>query len=240
MLERSATLESAVHKAIIDIGDKNIMTSDRKIDMIREIVRCLNLMQLGADSLRRGGTGLFEDEAALKFVLSCLEKEGNQLAKRFYDALRLRIHQRRSEAEPVLQALHNNLLPQDEEESEMLTMTSQKEVDQCITRMLLWVSGARIGDAVSESEGEDDAEQFAAEPTPKQQLQRAPVTEAKSRVPGAPGRVGRPKLSKTVKKELLNFPVSGKEGPLTTKAYKWLKASKRKRQSFKRRDERRI
>ena len=115
MLERFVTLKSAVHKAIIDIGDQNIqMVSDREIDMVREIVRCLNIIQLGAEALCRRETGLLEAEAALKFVLSSLEKEGGQLAKRFYDALTLRIRQRRSEAASVLQALHNNLLPQDE------------------------------------------------------------------------------------------------------------------------------
>ena len=78
--------------------------------------------------------------------------------------LTLRIqHQRRSEAAAVLQALHNNLLHQDEEESEIFPMASQKEVDQCITRMLLGMGGERIGDAVTESEGEEDAKQSAAD-----------------------------------------------------------------------------
>ena len=93
-------------------------------------------------------------------------------------------------------------------------MASQKEVDRCITRMLcidmfLRMGGERIGDAVTESEGEEDAEQSAAEPTLQQQLQRALVTAAKSRVPGAPGQVGRPQLSKAVKGELQNLPDSG-------------------------------
>ena len=82
--------------------------------------------------------------------------------------------------------------------------------------------GERIGDAVTESEGEEDAEQSAAEPTLQQQLQRALVTAAKSRVPGAPGQMGKPQLSKAVKKELQNLSVSG-QGPLTTMPYKWLK-----------------
>ena len=85
-------------------------TSDREIDMVREIVRCLNVIQLGAETLCRGDTGLLEAEAALKFVLSSLKKEGGQLANRFYDALTLRIRHRRSEAAAVLQILHN--LPQ--------------------------------------------------------------------------------------------------------------------------------
>ena len=110
-------------------------------------------------------TGLLEAKAALKFVLSCLEKEGGQLAKRFYDALTLRIRQRRSEAAAVLQTLHNNLLPQDEEESEIFSQASRKDVDQSISRMLLWMSGEGIGDAVTESEGEEVVEQPAAEPT---------------------------------------------------------------------------
>ena len=51
MLERFVTLKNAMHKAITDIGDKNIqMTSDREIDMVREIVRCLNIIQLGAEA----------------------------------------------------------------------------------------------------------------------------------------------------------------------------------------------
>ena len=62
--------------------------------------------------------------------------------------------------------------------------------------MLLLMSGEGIGDAVTESEGEEDVEQSAAEPTLQQQLQRAVATGAKSRVPGAPGQVGRPQLSK--------------------------------------------
>ena len=62
-------------------------------------------------------------------MLSSLEKERGQLAKRFYDALTLRIRQRRSEADAVLQALHSNLLPRDEKESETFPMGSQKEVD---------------------------------------------------------------------------------------------------------------
>ena len=39
---------------------------------------------------------------------------------------------------------------------------------------------------MTESEGEEDAERFATELIPQQQLQRALVTAAKSRVPGAP------------------------------------------------------
>ena len=81
-------------------------------------------------------------EAALKFVLSSLEKEGGQLAKRFYDALTLKTRRRRSGAAAVLQALHNNLLPQDEEESEIFPMASRKESDKCITRMLLQMVGS--------------------------------------------------------------------------------------------------
>ena len=74
-------------------------------------------------------------------------------------------------------------------------MASWKEVDQWITRMLLPMGGGQIGDAVTESEGEEDAEQSAAEPTLQQQLQRVLVTAAKSRMPDAPGQVGRPQLS---------------------------------------------
>ena len=47
------------------------------------------------------------------------------------------------------------------------------------------MSGKGIGDAVTESEGEEDVEQSAAEPTLQQLLQRAVATGAKSRVPGA-------------------------------------------------------
>ena len=66
----------------------------------------------------------------------------------------LRNRQRRSKAAVVLKALHNNLLPQDEEECEIFPMASQKEVDRCIARMFLRMGGERIGDAVTESEGE--------------------------------------------------------------------------------------
>ena len=90
-------------------------------------------------------------------MLNSLEKEGGQLAKRFYDASTLRIRQCRPEAAAVLQAL----LPQDEEESEIFPTASQKEVDQCITRMLLRMGGEQVGDAVTE----EDAEQSAAELT---------------------------------------------------------------------------
>ena len=72
---------------------------------------------------------------------------------------------------------------------------------------------------MTESEGEEGAEQSTAEPTRQQQLQRALVTTAKSRVPGAPGQVGIPQLSKAVKKELQILLVFGK-GPLITMAYK--------------------
>ena len=73
------------------------------------------------------------------------------------------------------------------------------------------MSGEGTGDAVTESQGEEDVEQSAAELTLQQQLQRALA-----------GQVGRSQLSKAVKKELQNLPVSGK-GPFTTMAYKWLK-----------------
>ena len=66
------------------------------------------------------------------------------------------------------------------------------------------------------------ARQSAAEPTLQQQLQCALVKAAQSRKPGAPGQMGKPQLSKTVKKELKNLSVSG-QGPLTTMSYKWLK-----------------
>ena len=85
--------------------------------------------QLGAEALcRRDTAALLDAEAALKFVLSSLEKEGGQLAKRFYDALTLRIRQRRSEAAAVLQTLHNNFLPEDEEESEIFPQASRKKI----------------------------------------------------------------------------------------------------------------
>ena len=58
------------------------------------------------------------------------------------------------------------------------------------------MSGEGIGDAVPEGEGEEDVEQSAAEPTLQQSV--AVATGAKSRVPGAPGQVGRPQLSKAV------------------------------------------
>ena len=57
------------------------------------------------------------------------------------------------------------------------------------------MGGEQIGDAATEIEGDEDAEQPVAEPT-----RRALVTAAKSRVPGAPGQVGRPQLSKAAKK----------------------------------------
>ena len=115
---------------------------------------------MGAEALCRRDTGLLETEAALKFLLTSLEKEGSQLAKRFCDDSTLKICQRRSEAAAVLQALHSNLLPQDEE-SEIFPMASRKEVDLCITRMLLRTGGEQVSDAVTESEGEEDAEQSA-------------------------------------------------------------------------------
>ena len=103
MLERFVKRKRAVHKAIIDIGDKNVqMTSNREIDMVLEIARCLDIIWLGAETLCRGYTGLLEAEAALNFLLTSLEKEGNQLAKRFCDTLTLKIRQRRSEAAAVL------------------------------------------------------------------------------------------------------------------------------------------
>ena len=37
-------------------------------------------------------------------------------------------------------------------------MASRKEVDQCISRVLLRMGGEPIGDAVTEGEGEEDAE----------------------------------------------------------------------------------
>ena len=88
-------------------------------------------------------------------------------------------------------------------------MASRKEVDQCITRMLLGMGGERIGDTVTESKEEEDAKQSAAEPTLQQQLQRVLVTAAKRHVLGTPGQVGRSQLSKVVKKELRNPPDSG-------------------------------
>ena len=105
-------------------------------------VVCLNIIQLGAEDRCCRDTGLLEAEATLKFVLSSLEKEGGQLAERFHDAFTPRICQRRSEAAAVLQALHNNLLPQDEEESEIFPMASRKELDKCITRTLLRMVGS--------------------------------------------------------------------------------------------------
>ena len=51
----------------------------------------------------------------------------------------------------------------------MLPMASRKEVNQRIARMLLRMSGARIGDTVTESETEEDAGQSVAGPTPQQQ-----------------------------------------------------------------------
>ena len=45
MLERFVTPKRTVHKAIIDIGDKNVqMTSDREIDFVRDIARCLDII----------------------------------------------------------------------------------------------------------------------------------------------------------------------------------------------------
>ena len=45
MLERFVTPKRAVHKLIIDIGDKNVqMASDREIDFVREIARCLDII----------------------------------------------------------------------------------------------------------------------------------------------------------------------------------------------------
>ena len=71
----------------------------------------------------------------------CAQLPGKGRWPRFYDALTLRIRQRRSEAAAVLQTLHNNLLPQNEEEGEIFSQASRKEVDRCITRMLLRMSG---------------------------------------------------------------------------------------------------
>ena len=105
-------------------------------------VVCLNIIQLGAEARCRRDTRLLEAEAALKFVLSSLEKEGGQLTERFHDAFTLRICQHRSEAAAVLQAPRNNLLPQDEEESEIFPMASRKELDKCITRTLLRMVGS--------------------------------------------------------------------------------------------------
>ena len=66
-----------------DKKKKHSDTSHREIDIVPEIVRCLNIIQLGTEPLCRGDTGLLEAEAAQKFVLSSLEKEGGQLAKQF-------------------------------------------------------------------------------------------------------------------------------------------------------------
>ena len=109
-------------------------------------VVCLNIIQLGAESRCCRDTGLLESETALKFVPSSLEKEGGLPAERFHDALTLRIRQCRSEGAAVLQALHSKLLPQDEEESEIFPIASGKELDKCITRMLLyeWVGSRSV------------------------------------------------------------------------------------------------
>ena len=75
--------------------------------------------------------------------------------------------------------------------------------------MLLLMSGEGIGDAVTESEGEEDVKQSAAEPTLQQQLQRAVATGRKVVCLAHRGRW-----------EDLNFQrqfVSGK-GPLTTRS----------------------
>ena len=86
------------------------------------------------------------------------------------------------------------------------------------------LGGERIGDAVIESEGEEDAEQSSAEPTLQQQLKRAPVTAAKSRVPGAPEQAGRPQLSKPVKRNYNTFLFLGRG-----RSPPWPKAAQRHR-----------
>ena len=223
MLERFMMLKGAVHKAMIDIGDKNVdMISDRESDLLQDIVRCLNIVKLGAEALCRRDTGLLEAEAAVKFMLGALKKEGSQLAKAFCDALTLRMRQRRSKAAAVLQTIHKDLLPQDDEWEQTFPQATRKEVHDYIRSMIERMGGEGIG-AVTVSESDSDVEPEAApEQTLQQQLQQALETAARSRVPDAPGCLVRHELSKVVKKELENLPISGK-GQMTTMAYKWLK-----------------
>ena len=151
MLDRFDVLKAAVHKALIDIGDKPIkMIDDYDYAPIPELIRCLRILKLGAEALCRRESGLLEAEANLKFMLTALAKENSVIAHKLFDALKQRITQRRSRAAKVLQSLHNNMSP-DREWKDIFPSASRKKAQDLVMDMM-----GRMGEQIHGTEVDVD------------------------------------------------------------------------------------
>ena len=135
MLERFVELKSAVHKALIDIGEKTVkMVEEWEMDLIEEMVRCLNILKLGAESVCRRDCGLLEAEAAVRFMLTSLLQKSSDMAQSLAEALIRRIKQRRSRAAAVLQSLHTCMREDtDENFKHIFPSATKREVQDFVT-----------------------------------------------------------------------------------------------------------
>lgn len=227
MLDRFDTLKAAVHKAIIDIGDKRIkMIDDYEYATIPRLIRCLRILKLGAEALCRRESGLLEAGAALTFILDALVKEDSAIARKLSDALKQRIIQRQSRAAKVLQTLHNKMSA-DRDWKYIFPSASRKEVQDLVVNMV-----GRMGGQMHASEVVVDAEAMDVDdPQPAQSLQSM-LQQAldKIRVPEPDHSSSASRLSlsnpslmtKAIRKELENLPASGRTGMIAL-SYSWLK-----------------
>ena len=227
MLDRFDTLKAAVHKALIDIGDKRIkMIDDNEYAVIPGLIRCLRVLKLGAEALCRRDSGLLEAEAALKFMLNALEREDSVTAHKLSDALKQRIRQRRSRAAKVLQSLHNKMSA-DGDWKDIFPSASRKEAQDLVMNMM-----GRMGEQMHDTEVGVDAEVMDTDdPEPAQSLQtmlqqaldevRTPESSQSSCASG----INFSKsdlMARAIRKELENLPVSGRTG-MVALSYNWLK-----------------
>ena len=90
MVERFVKLSKCIKIALIQVRS-SILTSDSELLILKNLVKVLKPVKLGAEALCRGDSNLLRVEKVFSFVLSQLQSYESDISKNLYEALKRRI-----------------------------------------------------------------------------------------------------------------------------------------------------
>lgn len=138
MMERFHKLNRSVAKALIDI-ESEIFFSESEIKLIHDIYKALEPIKVAVEALGKREADLYAADQTLRFMLQKLkEQKNNELSMELYEALKIRISQRRT----TLSSIYTYLIDpfeQDKTEPEVFPVASkymiQKQLEKLIRRL---------------------------------------------------------------------------------------------------------
>lgn len=107
MLERFHEMRNCVEKALVDIDPDLRLTQD-DFKLISDIGKALKPVQLAVEALCRRDANLVTADTILMFSLNQLHQQDSSVSNKLFEAMKNRIHERRTDLSKVLQYLHSN------------------------------------------------------------------------------------------------------------------------------------